>query len=348
MTSEQPTAIDLFSGAGGLTLGLQNAGWQVIASVEWDRYASATHRRNFPNSAHHATDVRLIDWKRYRGIVNLVAGGPPCQPFSVSGKQQGSEDERDMVPEFIRAVDEIRPDAFVMENVKGLTLGRFKAYFDHAVGRLAELGYNVSVSVLNAADHGVPQRRERVFAVGVREGRFSFPEPTHGPGRKYPYVTVTEALRDAPMDDPNPAKIVYCKNPVLRKSPYAGMLLNGKGRPLDLHAPALTIPASAGGNRTHLLDPDGVLLEYHRELKAGGSPRSGIVPGCRRLTLRECACLQSFPDDFHFVGPKSKRFAQVGNAVPPLLAEAVGRSILHTLTEKHGRVVQEPVGLAAA
>jgi DNA (cytosine-5)-methyltransferase 1 len=348
MTHGFSTAIDLFSGAGGLTLGLQNAGWDVVASVEWDRLASATHRRNFPTVRHHATDVRLIDWRPYRGSVGLVAGGPPCQPFSVSGKQQGESDERDMVPEFIRAVDETRPGAFMMENVKGLTLGRFRTYLDAAVERLENLGYNVNVRVLNAADYGVPQRRERVFVVGFREGRFVFPEPTHGPGRPQPHMSVTEALQDVPPDDPNTAKVVYCKNPVLRKSPYAGMLLNGKGRPLDLHAPALTIPASAGGNRTHLIDPDGVLLQYHRELQAGGSPRSGIMPGCRRLTLRECARLQSFPDDFHFVGPKSKKFSQVGNAVPPVLAEAVARAIMQSLKEQHGRIVQESAGLAAA
>ncbi|MCF8258009.1 MAG: DNA cytosine methyltransferase [Flavobacteriales bacterium] len=348
MPLERFTAIDLFSGAGGLTLGLRNAGWDVVASVECDAFASATHRKNFPLSTHFETDVRNIDWRPYHGKVNLVAGGPPCQPFSVSGKQQGEADERDMVPEFIRTVDEIRPDAFMMENVKGLTLGRFRPYLLQAAYKLEKIGYEVAIRVLNSADFGVPQRRERVFVIGVRDGVFSFPVPTHGPGRKFPHVTVSDALWGVPVDDPNPAKVVYCKNPVLRKSPYAGMLLNGKGRPLDPNAPSLTIPASAGGNRTHLLDQQGELLRYHGELMAGGSPRSGIVPGCRRLTLRECARLQSFPDDFQFVGPKSKRFSQVGNAVPPLLAEAVTRSILQSVKEHHGRIVQESVGLAAA
>ena len=110
-------AIDLFCGAGGLTLGLKRAGWNVVASVEIDKYASETHRTNFPLCTHLECDIQKVDWSDYRGKVDLVAGGPPCQPFSVSGKQKGHEDDRDMVPEFIRAVSEIKPRAFVTAQV---------------------------------------------------------------------------------------------------------------------------------------------------------------------------------------------------------------------------------------
>ena len=257
-------AIDLFCGAGGLSLGLKRAGWELVASVEHDHYASATHRLNFPNCQHFDCDIQQIDWRPFAGKVDLVAGGPPCQPFSVSGKQQGQEDVRDMVPEFLRAVDEIKPMAFVMENVKGLTLEKFKPYLLRTIAQFEELGYFVTYRVLNSADFGVPQQRERVFVVGLRGHHFTFPEKKYGTGRK-PWKTVADALNGAPTDEPNTAKVVYCKNPVLRKSPYAGLLLNGKGRPLNLNAPSLTIPASAGGNRTHLIDPEGVLLNYHRE-----------------------------------------------------------------------------------
>jgi DNA (cytosine-5)-methyltransferase 1 len=319
-------AIDLFAGAGGLSLGLKNAGWDVVAAVEVDKYAVATHHQNFPSTKGIRCDVRDVDWSKYRGI-DLVAGGPPCQPFSVSGKQLGQEDLRDMVPEFVRVVSEVQPSAFIMENVKGLASVKFKDYLDKAIEDLKALGYNVNHTVLNSADYGVPQFRERLFIVGLRDGEFKFPKPTHGPGRKNAWVTVADAINDAPFDSPNTAKVVYCKNPILRKSPNAGMLVNGKGRPLNLNLPSLTIPASAGGNRTHIIDKDEVLLKYHASLMNGGKANSGFVPGCRRLTLRECARIQGFPDSFDFIGPKSKQYSQVGNAVPPLLAEAVCRSV---------------------
>ncbi len=333
-------AIDLFCGAGGLSLGLKRAGWELVASVENDSHASATHRLNFPECKHFQCDIQKIDWREFRGKIDLVAGGPPCQPFSVSGKQQGSKDSRDMVPEFLRAVKEIEPTAFLLENVKGLTLEKFRGYFDETILRFEKLGYLVTYKVLSAADFGVPQQRERVFIVGIRNHLFSFPQKTHGKSA-LPWKTVGEAIAMPPDDDPNNAKIVYCKNPVLRKSPYAGLLLNGKGRPLNLNAPSLTIPASAGGNRTHLIDPSGVLVQYHKELMEGGKPRSGEVQGCRRLTLRESARIQSFPDTFVFTGPRSRQYSQVGNAVPPLLAEAIAHKLKEKLLSIGGRVLQK-------
>jgi len=319
-------AIDLFAGAGGLSLGLKNTGWNVVAAVEVDKYAVATHHQNFPATKGIRCDVRDVDWSKFHGI-DLVAGGPPCQPFSVSGKQLGQEDLRDMVPEFVRIVSEVQPQAFIMENVKGLASVKFKSYLDKAIEDLKALGYNVNHTVLNSADYGVPQFRKRLFVVGMRDGEFKFPKPTHGPDRKNPWVTVADAISDAPYDAPNMAKVVYCKNPILRKSPNAGMLVNGKGRPLNMNMPSLTIPASAGGNRTHIIDKDDVLLKYHASLMIGGKSRTGLVAGCRRLTLRECARIQGFPDSFDFIGPKSKQYSQVGNAVPPLLAAAVCRSV---------------------
>ncbi len=330
-------AIDLFAGAGGLSLGLKNAGWEVAAAIEFDKYAAATHHENFPGTRTMRTDVRDVDWAAFKGI-DLVAGGPPCQPFSVSGKQLGDKDLRDMVPEFIRIVSIVRPQAFVLENVKGLASTKFSDYLRTAMKGFEKLGYTVHHAVLNSADFGVPQFRERLFVVGMLDGAFKFPKPTHGPQRKFPWVTVTDALVGVPHDEPNGAKVAYCKNPVLRKSPFAGMLLNGKGRPLNMAMPSLTIPASAGGNRTHLIDHDGELLRYHAQLTTGGKPRQGVVKGARRLTLRECARLQGFPDTFRFLGPKSRQFSQVGNAVPPLLAEVVTRAVRKQLERQFAQV----------
>lgn len=330
-------AIDLFAGAGGLSLGLHEAGWNVLTAIEVDGWAVATYKENFSSTDVICSDVRAIDFTQFRGI-DLLAGGPPCQPFSVAGKQLAKADARDMVPEFIRAVKEIRPKAFVMENVSGLQTAKHLYYSQWVFRQFRELGYSVYVSILDAASYGVPQHRDRIFFIGLPEGtQFTFPEKTHGLGTPRPYIASRQVLADVPdsgaldaiasSDEPNTAIVTYAKNPVLRPSPWAGMLVNGGGRPINLDEPSPTIPATAGGNRTHIVDFDGVLLEYHRYLMNGGKPRSGRVEGVRRLTMRESARLQSFPDSFVFKGPKTAQYRQVGNAVPPLMAKAVGEAI---------------------
>ncbi len=328
------SAIDLFSGAGGLSLGLKNSRWSVKAAIEFDEIAAATHALNFPDVEHVTSDVRQVNFAKYNGI-DLVAGGPPCQPFSVSGKRLGAFDVRDMVPEFVRAINEARPKAFLMENVAGLAGARFSDYLSEQVFALHSLGYTVFSKVLCAADFGVAQKRNRLFLVGIRADQnkrpFEFPEPTHGVGKKKKLVSVGDALANVPEDVPNRAKVVFCKNPVLRKSPFAGMMFNGKGRPLDHNGLGHTIPASAGGNRTHILDPLRIIEKYHAGLMAGKQPRSGELTEVRRLTVRESARLQSFPDNFEFLGRQSARYSQVGNAVPPLLAASVAKAILRSI-----------------
>lgn len=326
-------AIDIFAGAGGLSCGLKAAGWSVEAAIEYDKSAIQTHRTNFPESDHVCEDVKSVDFRRYRGI-DLVAGGPPCQPFSVSGKRLGQLDLRDMVPEFVRAVSEAKPRAFMMENVAGLNGARFTNYLSEKINDLHQLGYTVFANVLNASNYGVAQRRQRLILIGIRsdqDGLFEFPEPTHDGSDIRPFYTVLKCLKGTPEDIPNRARVVYCKNPILRRSPYAGMLFNGKGRPLHGDGLAHTVPASAGGNRTHILDPLKLVPDYHSSLIAGGKPRKGDLDGVRRLTVRESARIQSFPDSFVFDGRQSSRYSQVGNAVPPLLAKAVGAQIAKAL-----------------
>jgi DNA (cytosine-5)-methyltransferase 1 len=326
------SSIDLFCGAGGLTLGLHHAGWVTRVAVEFDADAAKTYRANFPEVHLLEQDAMCIDFSEWRGKVDLVAGGPPCQPFSVAGNQLSHLDPRDCVPQFIRAVQEIEPSVFLMENVHGLATTRHAGYLRNAICRLEALGYDVRTGVLDAADYGAPQYRRRLFVVGMRDEAFTFPEPTHGPRGSLPHVTAGWALSDVPGDKPNTAIVSYARNPVMRPSPFAGMLVNGGGRPIDLSRPSQTIPASAGGNRTHIVDRDGVLGRYHEYLTRGGEPLEGIVDGVRRLTVRESARLQTFPDDFEFIGGQSARYRQVGNAVPPVLAEAVGRAVLEQLT----------------
>lgn len=328
--SKKWIGIDLFSGAGGLSLGLHMAGWHIKAGFEIDRDAINTYTDNFPHTELFACDVRTIDFKQYAGI-DLVAGGPPCQPFSVAGKQQAALDERDMVPQFIRAVKEIRPKAFLMENVAGLMTARHKDYLALVTQQFKELGYHLNVQILCAYDYGVPQRRKRVFFIGTQEKGFSFPVATHGPSRPHPFVTAREALKDAPKDAPNKAKVTYASKPIMRPSPFSGMLVNGQGRPINLDGPCHTIPATAGGNRTHIVDARGVLQDYHKELLANGHIRQGEVSDVRRLTAAESARLQSFPDDFTFIGRGASRYRLIGNAVPPKLAYVIGKTIIDFL-----------------
>lgn len=329
-TMRHPTCIDLFAGAGGLSLGLKMAGWRTLLGSDYDQHACATYRRNFPGVDVVEGDIREVDWTSLRGKVDLVAGGPPCQPFSVAGNQKAHEDERDMLPEFVRAVREIRPKLILMENVAGLTTARHLPYFLEKLAQLEDLGYDLHYKVLNAADFGVAQDRLRVIVLGGLADKPRFPSRTHGNNAR-PYVGAGEVLQDVPEDEPNRAIVTYAKKPVLRPSPWAGMLVNGGGRPIDLRTPSQTIPASAGGNRTHIIDEHEVLVDYHAHLLNGGAPRQGIVHGVRRLTVRESARLQSFPDSFEFVGQRSARYRQVGNAVPPLLSKAVGKALLRAI-----------------
>lgn len=322
----KPVAVDLFSGAGGLSLGLKQAGWSTTLACEFDAAAAATYRANFDNEV-VCRDIRQVDWSTLAGKVHLVAGGPPCQPFSVAGSQRASADSRDMLPEFVRAVRQIRPVLFLMENVAGLVSSRNSEYFAATLDELTSLDYEVTWKVLDAADYGAPQSRKRVIVLGSRRGRVSHPEPTHGLGRTR-RVPSGAFVAAEPYGVPNRAITTYAARPVLRPSPWAGMLVNGGGRPLNLEEPSPTIPASAGGNRTHIVDALGVLREYHAHLVAGGTPRSGVVQGVRRLTVQESARLQTFPDGFHFAGKHSAQYRQVGNAVPPLLGKALGRCLL--------------------
>lgn len=327
------TAIDLFASAGGLTLGLQRAGIKTICAVELEPVRAATFAGHTPHANLITSDIRLVNFASYRGKAELVCGGPPCQPFSSGGHRRAGEDERDMVPAFIQVVRDVRPEAFLMENVPGLMAGDRLPYLKQVVEELTGLGYLVSSDVVNAADYGVPQKRRRLFLVGMRGRKFVFPEPTYGPGCKLPHVAVRDVLPDEPLGEPNASKVFYAKSPDIRPSPYDGHLFNGGGRPIDPAQPCHTILASAGGNKTHFFDDLGLVPKYHRHLLAGGAPRTGTLPGARRLTVRESAVIQTFPPDIVFSGSRSAQYQQVGDAVPPLLAAVLGKALVEQLRD---------------
>ncbi len=322
-------AIDLFAGAGGLSLGLEAAGFSPAVAVEWCPDASATYREHHPHAMVIQGDVTAVDFKADRGRFDLVAGGPPCQPFSVGGKRLAADDPRNGIPQFLRAVADLRPHAFLMENVPGLAVSTKRPYFHTVLRRLERLGYLTSWRVLEAADYGVPQARRRLFVVGTRGNRrFSFPGPTHGPSASRPRAGAGLVVDPQyPRGRPNTAIVTYARRPSLRPGAYHGHLYNGGGRPIELCRPAPTLLASMGGNKTPWLDTLGVVPEYHAHLLAGGSPRCGEVPGARRITVEEAALLQGFPAGTTFAGRRSSQYRQVGNAVPPALAEEIGRAL---------------------
>ncbi|HEX5376474.1 MAG TPA: DNA (cytosine-5-)-methyltransferase [Solirubrobacterales bacterium] len=337
---ERIPVLDLFAGAGGLSIGLQAAGFDPVGAVEIMEDAAKTYE------AHHDIEVdrrRLEEipereLRAMRGKAKIVVGGPPCQPWSTGGLRRGDEDDRDGFTAMFRALDLIKPEAFIIENVAGLGRGKTRPYFLGLLHALGDgLGYEVEARILNAADYGVPQQRQRMFIVGLREGQIKFPNPTHGPGHSTAWRTAGEVLTDEPAGVPNPSIVTYAKNPDLRPSPFDGLLFNGGGRPINLDAPARTILASAGGNKTPFIDTLGVVPEYHATLWDAGQvkPREGyrkairvgLVPGARRITVAESAALQTFPQGMEFEGRRSSQYTQVGNAVPPKLATAVGKAV---------------------
>jgi DNA (cytosine-5)-methyltransferase 1 len=319
--------LELFSGAGGLALGLKQAGWNHVAAVEMDPIAATTFRQNIPNCNVMVENIRDINFSKFNMSIDLVAGGPPCQPFSVAGHQKASDDARDCVPDFIRVVGQVQPQMFLMENVAGLAMARHRAYLRNVLTRLEKLGFIVRHEVLDAADFGVPQHRKRLIIVGTKHIPFSFSAIR----KASKFVPARAVLSEFPPDQENRAIVTYAKNPVMRPSPFAGMMVNGGGRPINLDAPCQTIPASAGGNRTHIVDWNGVLIRYHDRLLSGGMPLKGNVKGVRRLSVRESARLQTFPDTFDFFGTHSAQYRQIGNAVPPQLGKSIGEALLKML-----------------
>jgi DNA (cytosine-5)-methyltransferase 1 len=318
--------LDLFAGAGGLSLGFAAAGYDVVAGAEWDRDACDTFAKAHPGATVYDGDVATMSLRRLRGAVDVVVGGPPCQPWSTGGKRLGADDPRNGWPAFLRALAAVRPVAFVAENVAGLASARRRPDLAALQRDLGAAGFRVHAQVCNAADHGVPQSRRRLFVVGVRDRDFTFPRARRGAARAAGTV-----IGPTPFGAPNRSVVTYARNPDVRPRAYDGLLFNGGGRPIDLARPAPTLLASMGGNKTPWVDTLGTAPEYHAHLLAGGAPRAGVVPGARRITVEEAARLQTFPDDVTFAGSRASCYRQVGNAVPPLLAGAIARALATAL-----------------
>jgi len=344
MTTPPLRAISLFSGAGGLDLGFLNEGFSIVYAVDNDKDSCRTYEQNIGSHV-QCLDVRAVSAKALPPA-DVVIGGPPCQGFSVAGHMDPNDPRSGLVWEFFRVVREARPKAFVMENVKALAaLSRWQAVRDDLQKAFEDLQYQVDMVVLNASHHGVPQARERVFFFGTAREY----EAISVPAKTSEAPTVRQVLEPLPKPGTPPnlgvcrAKITPAKTPIMRRSPYAGMMFNGQGRPIRLDATVNTLPASMGGNRTPIVDEQELrsgskpwVCWYHSHLANGGPPVDHVPPFLRRLTVTEAALLQTFPLEFSFQGSQSSQYRQIGNAVPPLLASAVAKSVHNSLRKASG------------
>lgn len=383
-------AVELFGGAGGLALGTHAAGFRNEIFVEWDRWACDTVREN-AKAGHPAVqgwdvregDVRNIHFDELVSGIDLVAGGPPCQPFSMGGKARASDDKRDMFPAAAEVIRTLSPRAFLLENVRGLKRAAFANYFEFIrlrmqypeltakdgetwlehLGRLQKenssthrsgLVYNVSDSLVNAADYGVPQHRHRVFIVGFRadiDAEWSFPNPTHSHDALLQSQWVTGEYWDkhsvAIKNRPEvPGRFISRINKIR----------NGQievfGEPWQTVRDALRglpEPALGGSSiwKNHKLQPGARAYPGHtgspldepsKALKAGGHGVPGgenmlrCVDGAvRYYSIREAARIQTFPDDYELHGAWGEAMRQLGNAVPVRLARTVAESVAHQL-----------------
>lgn len=340
------TGVSLFSGAGGMDVGFVNAGVKVILANELMPYACDTYISN-----HHNTKLLYGDIKDYMEVfsninnVDILFGGPPCQGFSVAGKMDPSDERSQLVWSFLDVVEAVRPKVFIMENVKALgKLAKWEPVRELFLKRASKIGYYCNYVILNASDFGVSQNRERVFFIGCNHsydlGQISKTLESY---REEP-KSLRKLFAGLPPagTELHPltctARITLALKPVMRKSPYAGMIFNGMGRPLNLDAVSTTLPASMGGNKTPIIDS--ILLsnpsatdwikDYHFKLFNGlQKPAFKPAPShLRRLTIKEAALIQSFPRDYVFKGSKSSIYTQIGNAVPCKLAECVARSVI--------------------
>ena len=351
--------ISLFSGAGGLDVGFERAGVFPVWANEFDKTAAATYMENHPNTFLVVDDINNVidELQEYRDRdIDIVFGGPPCQGFSVAGKMDADDPRNQLIFSFLKAVQIVQPKVFVMENVKALAEldkwdGIRNQYLKTSEG-FDGSKYLCTKVVLNASDYGVPQKRERVFFIGIKyndeeheeaEKKMSQVMMSLQEQRSTP-TTIRELIEDLGRagTKKNPetctAKITFAKKPVLRKSPYAGMYFNGAGRPVDVDGYANTLPASMGGNKTPILDDEYLYgdshenwaVTYHRELyDEGKQPRTGEVPKrLRRMTIKEAKRIQTFPDEYIFCGGTSAIYRQIGNAVPCELAFVVANAVV--------------------
>lgn len=353
------SAISLFCGAGGMDIGFQNAGFYMKWANDFDADACKTYQNNVGSHVVHGDINELLPLLTHFENIDCLFGGPPCQGFSVAGNMDPNDERSKLVMSFMNAVNIVRPKVFVMENVKALgKLSKFQAIREELYKRAYLMGYETELLILNSKDFGVPQSRERMFLIGFQDKKHSGSLADHISKFKCESKTVREVIEHlgpAGSKTNNKtvnAKITPASSPVLRKSPYAGMLFNGQGRPVNIDSQSSTIHASMGGNRTPIIDEEELynnatpwIEKYHKHLMDGGEPYpSDSIPArLRRMTVDEAHLLQTFPKDYEFSGKQSSVFRQIGNAVPCKLAEAVA-NLVHCIIDNNLDVIKTKSG----
>lgn len=319
-------AIDLFCGAGGISLGLKNAGVSVVAAADYMDWAVETHEKNNPECLSVQEDLSEISptdfFEKYDELnieeIDLVAGGPPCQGFSNANYERNIDDERNnLVFRFVDYIKYIQPRYIMMENVPGITSLEDGKYVKEIYEELTETGYNVNFGIINTADYGVPQKRNRFILIGDNEGAARFPEPTHSESE---YVTVEEAFEGLPD--------VGVGETSSEVDNHRGS--NHQQKTVDRIAKAgwgETIPYDNWSQKTrlHPHEPAPTVLAGKRINFHKAHPEFD-----RGLTVRERARLQSFPDDYVFTGTLTEQKRQTGNAFPPVAAEKIISNLLHS------------------
>lgn len=299
---EAPLVMDLFAGCGGLALGFEAAGLKTVG-YELLAFACETYKKNLSGTCH---EIFLTPETELQDGAAVIIGGPPCQPFSVGGNQLGNKDKRDGFPTFLSAIERYNPKLAIFENVRGM-LYRNRQYLDAIIKKLETLSYIVEFKILHAEQYGVPQKRERLFVVAHR-GLWAFPKPI----TRMPY-TAGDALKDLAHDIPPNAKFLT-KSMDEYIAKYEKKSKCRRPRDLDFLAPSRTVTCR------NLLGATSDMLR----IKLSDGRR-------RRLTVREGARLQSFPDWFEFCGSEMSQLNQIGNAVPPLLGKAVASAVKNYL-----------------
>jgi len=378
VNESKPICVDLFCGAGGLSYGLELAGFDPVVAVDFDKNATATYKANHPKTTVLTADICTLDTEEIVKSLNgrevdLLAGGPSCQGYSTHGKRDANDPRNFLFQHYLRIAKALRPKWILIENVQGL-LTYNKGYFrEEILSQLEGMGYHAAAKVLVTSEYGVPQIRKRIFFVATRVNReITFPSPTHGIVEKglKPYATVGEALFDLPLLMDGQSKKDYTKNPETALQTY----LRGSSNQLTLHE-ARPLSEQAQRIAEHVKEgfglrsvPQEYLPDRFKKMRTIGNGElrkdcttlyhrlswqkpsytitchfRNIASGPflhpaehRSITPREAARLMTFPDDYVFSGVGIPR--QIGNAVPPLMAKAVGQHILKLMQEEPSKV----------
>lgn len=346
--------VDLFSGVGGLSLGFIQEGFEVVYANEFDKQIASSYQINHPNTYMKVGDIRELnleeEFKNLKGKIEVVVGGPPCQGFSQKGSRRTIHDERNyLFRNFVQVVEYLQPKYFVMENVPNLLTSE-KGLFKEELEELFEnIGYCISSKILNAVDYGVPQARKRAFIIGkIGNSKVKFPEPINET------TTVYDAIGDLAFLQSGEGE----NNSDYRIEPFTSYQRDLRNNSKYLNNHIATNHTKIAIERLSLIPPNctqKVLPKEHRtkSIYSGTWTRldfNGVAPTIttrfdtpssgqfthpvlnRAITVREAARLQSFPDNYFFIGSKSSQMKQVGNAVPPILSRHIAKSILQDTT----------------